>query len=53
MNGVAIGEVERVALERGSLRPRVTLSIADEYRDRIPRDSTIHIASGILISILR
>src|SRR5438132_9327206 len=50
MNGVAIGEVEKVALDRGTLKPRVTLSIADEYRNRIPRDSAIHIASGLLIS---
>lgn len=50
MNGVTIGEVEKVELQKGSLKPRLTLSISDDFKNRIPDDSLIHITSGLLIS---
>ncbi len=49
MNGVTIGEVEKVELDKQTLRPIVTLSIDKKY-DRIPDASLIHITSGLLIS---
>lgn len=48
MNGVAIGEVEKVELDRQSLRPIVTLSVDKKYR--IPDESLIRITSGLLIT---
>lgn len=53
MNGVAIGEVERIELSQDPatrLRPVVTLAIRNEFRGRIPADSRIGISSGILIT---
>ena len=49
MNGVTIGEVADVGFARGSLKPRVTMSIKKKYERRIPADSKIHITSGLLI----
>lgn len=48
MNGVAIGEVEKVELDKQTLHPVVTLTIADRYR--VPVESSLVISSGILIT---
>jgi phospholipid/cholesterol/gamma-HCH transport system substrate-binding protein len=48
MNGVTIGEVKKVELDRATRRPVVTLGIHEDYP--IPEDSSIGITSGILIS---
>lgn len=48
MNGVKIGEVSRIDLQPGDLKPVVTLAI-DQDR-RIPARSRIRITSGLLIS---
>jgi hypothetical protein len=48
MNGVTIGEVEKVELNPTTLNPVVTLTVDKKYR--IPDQSVIRLTSGLLIS---
>jgi len=48
MNGVTIGEVQKIELDPQTLRPVVWLSVDKKYR--IPNRSLIRITSGLLIS---
>lgn len=50
MNGVTIGEVKAIKLDQSTLHPVVTLAIRNEFKNKIPDDSTIQITSGVLIS---
>lgn len=48
MNGVTIGEVQKIELNPRTLNPVVTLSVDKKYQ--IPDESVIRITSGLLIS---
>ena len=50
MNGVTVGEVKSIELNPRTLKPVVTLSVNNKYRDKIPADSSIQITSGLLIA---
>ena len=53
LNGVTIGEVEKIELSRATEslnKPVVTLSIRKKYSNTIPTDSDIKISSGLLIT---
>ena len=51
MNGVTIGEIEDVELSKETdLKPVVLLAIENKYENSIPKDSTIQITSGLLIT---